>query len=124
MTDNTRCSACANVTANTYCCAIDVFKDNALLEQVCKEVQSCKRSEDASGLRFDTSKLIQQPLLQAVFAESLRLRAHNMMIRKTTQPIDILGWVIPKDQFAIAWSTSGSSFSTLVIIPFLNSSTC
>jgi cytochrome P450 len=106
------CSACAQVTANTYCCAIDVFKDKTLLAQVRKEVQSCTRSDD-SGLRFDTNKLIQQPLLQAVFAESLRLRAHNMFIRKTTEPIDILGWVIPKDQFAIAWSTSGPSLPSI-----------
>ncbi|KAF2446586.1 cytochrome P450 [Karstenula rhodostoma CBS 690.94] len=98
--------ASANVTANTYCCAIEVFKDKVLLEEVRKEVQSCK-GEDQNGLRFDTSRLVQQPLLQAVFAESLRLRCHNMFIRKTTEAINILDWVIPKDQFVIAWSTPG-----------------
>jgi hypothetical protein len=104
---NNRCSASANVTVNTYCCAIEVFKDKALLEEVRKEVQSCKK-EDESGLQFDTNRLVQQPLLQAVFAESLRLRCHNMFIRKTTENINNLEWVIPKDRFVIAWSTPGS----------------
>jgi hypothetical protein len=104
--NRTHLSACANVTTNAFCCAIDVYMDKALLEEVRKEVYLCKR-EDESGLRFDTNRLIQQPLLQAVFAESLRLRAHNMFIRTTTETINILDWVIPKDRFVIAWSTSG-----------------
>ncbi|KAF2821982.1 cytochrome P450 [Ophiobolus disseminans] len=75
--------ASANVTVNTYWCAIDVFKDKVLLEDIRREVQGCK--VDGDGDRsFDISKLIQQPILQAVFAESLRLRCHNMFIRKTT----------------------------------------
>ena len=110
MTTNTDCSsASANVTVNTYWCAIDIFKDQVLLNDVRKEVQACK-TEDKGGLRFDISKLIQQPLLQAVFAESLRLRCHNMFIRKTTEAINILEWVIPKNRFVIAWSTPGQLF--------------
>jgi hypothetical protein len=99
-------SASGNVTVNTYWCAIDVFKDKVLLEDIRAEVRTCT-TQDEGDLRFDVSKLIQQPLLQAVFAESLRLRCHNMFIRKTTEPIDNLGWIIPKDHFAIAWSTPG-----------------
>lgn len=30
-----------------------------------------------------------------------------MFIRKTTETIDILNWVIPKDRFVIVWSTPG-----------------
>jgi hypothetical protein len=108
-TDTVRLSASANVTVNTYWCAIDVFKDQVLLKDVRKEVQACK-TEDKDDLRFDISKLIQQPLLQAVFAESLRLRCHNMFIRKTTVATNILEWVIPKDCFVIAWSTPGQLF--------------
>jgi hypothetical protein len=104
-----RASASSNVTMNTYWCAIDVFKDKVLLNDVRKEVQACK-TEEKSNLRFDISKLIQQPLLQAVFAESLRLRCHNMFIRKTTETINILDWIIPKDRFVIAWSTPGQFF--------------
>ena len=112
MTTNTdRSSASANVTVNTYWCAIDVFKDQILLRDIRKEVQACKiQDKGMSDLRFDIGKLIQQPLLQAVFAESLRLRCHNMFIRKTTETINILGWVIPKDRFVIAWSTPGQLF--------------
>jgi cytochrome P450 len=99
-------SASANVTVNTYWCAIDVFKDNVLLEAVRKEVQQCK----TASLQFETNKLVQQPLLQAVFAESLRLRCHNMFIRQTTEAISLVDWVIPKARFVIAWSTPGQSF--------------
>jgi hypothetical protein len=49
------------------------FKDKALLEDIHKEVQACK-TEDKGNLGFDVIKLIEQPLLQVVFAESLRLR--------------------------------------------------
>jgi cytochrome P450 len=35
-----------------------------------------------------------------------------MFIRKTVEPINIGNWAIPKDQFAIAWSTTGPSFSS------------
>jgi hypothetical protein len=68
---------------NTYWCAIDVFKDHTFLQNVRKEVQVCKMG-DKNDLWFDINKLTQQPLLQAVFSESLRLRCHNMFIRKTT----------------------------------------
>ncbi|KAF2637119.1 hypothetical protein P280DRAFT_521635 [Massarina eburnea CBS 473.64] len=81
--------ASENVIMNTYWCAIDVFKDQPLL-RVSAE-----------------NKLIQQPLLQAVLAESLSLRCHNMFIRKTTEVINIMSWAIPKDRFVIAWSTPG-----------------
>jgi cytochrome P450 len=94
---------------NTYWCAIDVFKDKTLLDDVRKEVQACKTG-DKSDLRFNINKLTQQPLLQAVFSESLRLRCHNMFIRKTTETINIVDWVIPKDRFVIAWSTPSQWF--------------
>jgi cytochrome P450 len=89
---------------NTYWCAIDVFKDTELLNEVRRDVEACK----VNG-QFDINKLIQQPLLQAVFAESLRLRTHNMFIRKTTEDISIMDWVIPKNRFVVAWSTPGQS---------------
>ena len=92
---------------NTYWCAIDVFRDAKLLLDVRREVQACK-ADDTDHLHFDMNKLLQQPLLQAVFAESLRLRCHNMFIRKTTETININEWTIPRDQFVIAWSTPGT----------------
>lgn len=98
--------ASANVTANTYWCVIDVFRDKALLDDIRKEVEESKVLVDGES-RLDTNALVQQPILQAVFAESLRLRCHNMFIRKTTTPINIVDWVIPKESFVIAWSTPG-----------------
>jgi cytochrome P450 len=103
-------SASADVTVNTYWCAIEIFKDKVLLADVRKEVQQCK----TASLQFDINKLVQQPLLQALFAESLRLRCHNMFIRQTTEAISLVHWVVPKDRFVIAWSTSGQSFASII----------
>jgi hypothetical protein len=58
-------SASGNVTVNTYWCVIDVFRDQALLRDIRREVQASKSEHNG---RFDISKLLQQPLVQAVFA--------------------------------------------------------
>ncbi|PSN63612.1 cytochrome P450 [Corynespora cassiicola Philippines] len=98
--------ASSNVTMSTYWCVVDVFKDKALLDDIRKEVGVCKVG-DGDTLQFDVSKLLQQPILQAVFSESLRLRCHNMFIRKTKEDIELKDWLIPGNNYAIAWSTPG-----------------
>ena len=80
--------------------------DPNLLNDIRKEVKAC-RGKDNGELEFDISMLLQQPLLQAVFAESLRLRCHNMFIRRTIEAISIRDWIIPENRFVIAWSTPG-----------------
>ncbi|KAF1975827.1 cytochrome P450 [Bimuria novae-zelandiae CBS 107.79] len=104
--------ASANVTANTYWCVIDVFRDHKLLNDIRAEVRDSTLREKGAA-RLDINVLVQQPILQAVFAESLRLRCHVMFIRKTTQPTTIVDWLIPKDRFLIAWSTPGHMDSKL-----------
>lgn len=44
------CSASANVTVNIYSCAIEVYKDKALLDKIRTEVQSCKRADIISWI--------------------------------------------------------------------------
>lgn len=121
MRANMEPSASANATANTYWCVIEVFKDKALLEAVRKEVQA-SMLERNGDVHFDVNLLIQQPLLQAIFAESLRLRCHNMFIRKTTETIDIGDWAVPGDHFVIAWSTPSEQHPPLapMITPILS----
>lgn len=48
---------------------------------------------------------MQQPLLQAIHAETLRLRGHGLFIRKAEQDVDINGWRIPKGGTTVASST-------------------
>jgi cytochrome P450 len=96
--------ATANATVNTYWCTIEVFRNASLLKDVRKEVQACKTG-GTGELQFDVTRLLQQPLLQAVFTENLRLRCHNMFLRRTCADIKILDWFIPKNKLAIAWST-------------------
>lgn len=68
-------------------------------------MKSCKVAGD--DLHFDVTRLLKQPLLEAVFAETLRLRCHNMFTRKTSEDIQVGDWLIPANRFAIAWSTHG-----------------
>ncbi|KAF2655720.1 hypothetical protein K491DRAFT_716013 [Lophiostoma macrostomum CBS 122681] len=99
--------AAANATMNTYWCAIEVFRDKELLAGVREEVRACKIDTGTGDgeLQFDVTHLLQQPLLQAIHAENLRLRCHNMFLRRTREDIKIFDWFIPKNKLAIAWST-------------------
>jgi cytochrome P450 len=54
--------------------------------------------EDTTGMpRFHKDQLLQQPVLQAVFSETLRLRSHVLFMRVTEKSdIEVEGCIIPK----------------------------
>ncbi|KAL0264062.1 Multidrug resistance protein [Diplodia seriata] len=54
--------------------ALDVFRDPDILARVRREVEQCRDSSTECGLDMDA--LMRSPLLQAVYAETLRLRVH------------------------------------------------
>jgi cytochrome P450 len=51
--------------------------------------------------------LLKQPLLQAVYAETLRLRGHGCFVRVAQHDTRLNGWLIPKGSFTVASSTPG-----------------
>ncbi|KAL1639426.1 Multidrug resistance protein [Diplodia intermedia] len=59
--------------------ALDVFRDPGLLARVRREVEQCGNSSTECGL--DINALMRKPLLQAVYAETLRLRVHAYITR-------------------------------------------
>ena len=64
--------------------------------------------ESSDEVHFDIPKLLRQPMLQAVFAETLRLRVNGFLVRRPiTNDLNIHGWRIPKDHFCITSSTPG-----------------
>lgn len=56
-------------------------------------------------MKFDTLALLRQPVLQAVFAETLRLRGHGLFVRKARSDVDISGWMISEHSLVVASST-------------------
>lgn len=97
-----------NAIISAFWCALEVFKDIQLLNDVRHEVESCIIERTSSNITFDTDRLKRQPLLQAVFAETLRLRVHGFIVRyPRSHDLTINDYVIPKSHFVVASSTPG-----------------
>jgi len=59
-------------------------------------------------ISFDLPKLLKKPLLQAVLAETLRLRVNGFLVRRPMrEDLKIHEWSIPKDRFCLTSSTPG-----------------
>jgi hypothetical protein len=61
--------------------AFEVLRDPQLLCRVRSDIASCADDTQPSG--FDVEKLIKLPLLQSIWAETIRLRVHIFNTRKT-----------------------------------------
>ncbi|KAJ5915610.1 cytochrome P450 [Penicillium verhagenii] len=97
-----------NTVISTFWASLEVSKDPELLEQVRSEAQACIISQTESSLRFDIDRLLQQPVMQAVFSETLRLRINGLMVRYPSKgDLVIKDWVLPKNKFIISSMTPG-----------------
>jgi cytochrome P450 len=71
------------------------------------EVDSCVLSNEEGSTRFDVDRLLKQPVLQAVYAETLRLRMHFYIIRMPDRiDMNINDWIIPKRQVIVTSTTA------------------
>ncbi|KAK8053075.1 hypothetical protein PG996_012376 [Apiospora saccharicola] len=84
---------------------VEVFRDSELLHAVREEVSSCIRDGEVRPPSFDIYKLMHQPLLQAVFAETLRLHVHGFLVRHPHEDRVLNRWTIPGGDWCIASST-------------------
>lgn len=75
----------------------EIVRSPTLLAEVSKIVRNSRlQSED--GLAFDWSKLCGEPLLQSIYAETLRLRVASFILRSPERMDLKLGkWIIPRD---------------------------
>ncbi|KAJ5179515.1 cytochrome P450 [Penicillium capsulatum] len=97
-----------NAIISAFWACLEVFRDPELLEEIRREATSCMIKQTGSDLRFDIPRLLQQPVMQAVFAETLRLRIHGFVMRASTKnDIVINEWKIPKNQMVLMSSTPG-----------------
>ncbi|KAJ5998693.1 cytochrome P450 [Penicillium sp. IBT 35674x] len=100
-----------NSVPSAFWACMDVFRDPELLAQVRSEVESCllRQRSPTDEIRFDIERLTRQPTLQAVFAETLRLRVHGFLMRFPSKENVIINhdWSIPRDSMILMSSTPG-----------------
>ncbi|KAB2569107.1 5-beta-cholestane-3-alpha,7-alpha-diol 12-alpha-hydroxylase [Lasiodiplodia theobromae] len=93
-----------NVILAAFWAATEVFRSPELLRRVRAEVAAC--ASDASSVGFDVDRLVEQPLLQSIFAETLRLHVHIYNSRRTGHAAVPLGdWSIPPDSVILLSSS-------------------
>ncbi|KND87796.1 hypothetical protein TOPH_07624 [Tolypocladium ophioglossoides CBS 100239] len=84
---------------------LEVFQDAALLAKVRREVARCT-SGSQSGSGFDLNLLLENPLMQSIYAEVLRLRVHIFIVRAPERhDLRIHDWVVPQGRMLLVCST-------------------
>ncbi|PSN61591.1 cytochrome P450 [Corynespora cassiicola Philippines] len=84
----------------------ELYRDPQLLCQVRSEVATCISSRENGRISFDINMLLKLPLLQAVYAETLRLRMHFYVIRMPDRlDMNIRDWIIPKRKVIVTSTT-------------------
>lgn len=89
--------------ANAIPCAfwfiLAVFRSPSLLLRVRSEVESCLIQSSTAEMAFDITKLCNNPLLQSIYAETLRLRVCNFVIRSPDRgDLNVGDWYFPKNK--------------------------
>lgn len=97
-----------NVIHSAFWACLQVFRDAELLARVRGEAEAHVTQRTTHHVRFESSKLLQEPWLQAVFAETLRLRIHGFVVRQCPRhDVQVGGWTVPRGKFFVASSTPG-----------------
>ena len=100
------CRANTNAILAAFWANLEIFRDSALLSQIRHDLPSSLDSPAQSSFHFNIDKLVRQPLLQSVYAETLRLRVHVYMTRcPERKSLEINGWTFPKDKVVLVSST-------------------
>jgi cytochrome P450 len=96
-----------NAIVTTSWIIFEVFRDLKLLDRVRGELDLCRTKFESDRVHFDIDKLLRQPVLQAVYAETLRLRMHFYIIRMSDKiNMNIRDWVIPRQKVIVTSTTS------------------
>lgn len=93
----------SNSVPSTFWYFWEIFRDPELLSRVRYEVDAARSDPLTPGsLEFDVPKLCGQPLLQSVYAETLRLRVAVYIIRKPEfQDAHLNGYTLPQDKMLV-----------------------
>lgn len=84
----------------------EIYRDPELLASVRAEVDPCTLKSADGRIQFDVDQLLRLPVLQAVYAETLRLRMHFYIIRMPDRvDLDIRDWIIPRRKVTVTLTT-------------------
>jgi cytochrome P450 len=84
----------------------ELYRDPELLAAVRAEIDTCTRKDADGRIKFDNDQLLRLPVLQAVYAETLRLRMHFYIIRMPDRvDMNIQDWIIPRQKVVVALTT-------------------
>ena len=88
----------SNTIPATFWMLVEVVRDPDLLSRVRSELSTCvSESSQAECLAFDIAKLCDQPLIQSIYAEVLRLYTAVMIVRSAEHADVTIGqWNFPK----------------------------
>lgn len=76
----------------------EVIRDPTLLAKVRSIIAECRLESDPGSLAFDFARLCNEPLLQSVYAETLRLHVASFLFRgPDRKDFNLRGWCIPRD---------------------------
>lgn len=79
-----------------------MIQDRELLARAISEAHASRNLDTASPVFFDTTKLCSQPLLQSIYAETLRLHVAAFFSRRPDfGDTQVLDYKIPKDGFVV-----------------------
>ncbi|KAF2122169.1 cytochrome P450 [Lophiotrema nucula] len=93
-----------NVTFASFWVAFEVYRNATLLARVRSEISASTSATSSTG--FDVDKLCKSPLLQSIWAETMRLRVHIFNTRNTrNEEHNINNWIIPKNSTVFLTST-------------------
>jgi cytochrome P450 len=85
----------------------EIYRDPELLAAVRREVDSCMLENSDGQVQFDMDRLLHLPLLQAVYAETLRLRMHFYIVRMPDKTgMNINNWLIPRRKIIVTSTTA------------------
>lgn len=105
LSANFSCRLRNSVTAASWT-IFEIYRDPELLTGVRAEVNTCALKGADGRIRFDIDQLLRLPILQAVYAETLRLRMHFYIIRMPDRiDINIQDWVIPRRKVIVTPTT-------------------
>lgn len=110
-------SANSNAVPATMWFLIEILRDPALKQEASHCIAAAQRPPDASGpkpsdvpARFSAPRLGSGPLLQSVYAETLRLRVAALIVRETAQrDFSFLGRWIRKEVLTVSSQTEAMS---------------
>lgn len=97
----------------------EVIRDSALLSRVRVIIETCRLDSPSGTLDFDLPGLGNDPLLQSIYAETLRLRVASFLIRGPERgKFELKHWDIPQNAVMMvsgfnaqldkdAWETNG-----------------